>query len=242
MKDLKKLFTLVLLLFVLQACDKDDSNLIVNFNEEEIPGGVGEKGSTNSGRINTICGISGPSVGSPKDILTYTYTTDLSNPNYSWNVTGDITIISGQGTATVTILLGDNFNGGTIQGYGSALDVCSETKTIILPPPCTPKTCPTSIIYGNEGGGGLCTTGLARLNINDACVSHVNWTWALGIHSGTINNAGITTPIYYPSGNWTNYYIVVRAEVVFNDGSSCSQVSNSFLLNCGTGPGFPVGM
>ena len=96
-------------------------------------------------------------------------------------------------------------------------------------------SCPSSsdIHYVNEGGGGLCTTGLASLT-GLTNVNYVNWTWALGGYSGTVNNAGTTTPIYYPSGNWTNYYIVICATVVLNDGTVCPQVCNSFLLDCGT--------
>lgn len=101
--------------------------------------------------------------------------------------------------------------------------------------------CPTSnnIGYSNEGAGGLCTTGLAYLS-GVSNVSHVNWTWALGSHSGSVNNAGTTTPIYYPSGNWNNYYIVICAQVVFNDGSVCNNVCRSFLLDCGSGLGDPI--
>jgi len=113
---------------------------------------------------------------------------------------------------------------------------CMESCEIVS---CGGGTCPTSIYYLNEGGGGLCTTGLAILN-GVSNVNYVNWTWALGGYSGTVPNAGTTTPIYYPSGNWTNYYIVICAQVVFNDGTVCSYTCESFLLDCGTGPGGPI--
>ena len=73
-----------------------------------------------------------------------------------------------------------------------------------------------------------------------ANVSSVNWTWALGPHSGTGASNGTTSPIYYPSGDWTNYYIVICAEVTLNDGTVCPKVCRSFLLDCGSGPGDPV--
>ena len=83
-------------------------------------------------------------------------------------------------------------------------------------------TCPqkNNLFYTNEGGGGLCTTGLASIN-GISNVKHVDWNWALGGHTGTINNAATTTPIYYPSGNWNNHYITICAKVYFNNGKSC---------------------
>lgn len=102
----------------------------------------------------------------------------------------------------------------------------------------TNSNCPTSneIYYLNEGGGGLCTTGLASIS-GLSNVNYVNWTWALGGYSGTMNTAGTTTPIYYPSGNWSNYYISICAQVVFNDGTTCDFVCKNFLLDCGYGVG-----
>ncbi|MBL6448820.1 T9SS type A sorting domain-containing protein [Fulvivirga sp. 29W222] len=91
---------------------------------------------------------------------------------------------------------------------------------------------------GNEGGGGLCTTGYASLsNAYTSCVAYVDWTWALGGHSGSAGRTTTThwVPIYYPSGNWNNYYLVVYAKVTLVNGTVC-KLSKSLLLNCGTGP------
>jgi hypothetical protein len=114
-----------------------------------------------------------------------------------------------------------------------------EEECGIVPPV---PTCPTrdDLFYINEGGGGLCTTGQASVQVNPDLLGHVNWRWALGGYSGTVPNAGTTTPIYYPSGDWTNYYIAIYATLVTSSGVSCPEVSKSFLLNCGTGPGGPI--
>ncbi|WP_299443043.1 T9SS type A sorting domain-containing protein [uncultured Aquimarina sp.] len=110
---------------------------------------------------------------------------------------------------------------------------------------CTPTPpCPTpnDIHFINEGGGGLCTTGQASLSgINNSLVDQVDWTWALGGHSGTGASTGTTSPIYYPSGDWTNYYISICATVTYTDGSTCTKVCKSFLLDCGDGVGDPIG-
>ena len=100
--------------------------------------------------------------------------------------------------------------------------------------------CPSSndIHYINEGGGGLCTTGQASINgMSSSSVDYVDYTWALGGYSGVVNGAGLTTPIYYPSGNWTGYNISICATVVRSDGTLCSKVCKSFLLDCGGGNG-----
>lgn len=100
----------------------------------------------------------------------------------------------------------------------------------------TGGTCPSvnNLFYLNEGGGGLCTTGLAGM-WGTSGVSSVNWTWALGGYSGTVNNAGTTTPIYHPVGDWSNYYMVICATATLNGGATCPKVCKSFLLSCGEG-------
>ena len=155
---------------------------------------------------------------------------------YYWEICSGNATISGSNTSrTVSVNCSGSFtikvtrflNGNCYESCRSA--TCSGSGG---------GNCPSSnnLYYSNEGAGGLCTTGLASLS-GISGVSHVNWTWALGSHSGTINNAGTTTPIYYPSGNWTNYYIVICATVVLNNGTVCPKICKSFLLDCGQGLG-----
>jgi len=97
---------------------------------------------------------------------------------------------------------------------------------------CPKCPCSFSINYVNEGGGGLCTTGLA--SVSGVSNVNVNWTWALGGQSGTINGSTVQ-PIYYQVGDWTNFYISICATP-----ASCSRKCKSFLLDCGRGdPGGP---
>lgn len=116
---------------------------------------------------------------------------------------------------------------------GNCVESCEVVKT------ANPSCPPSSALYvGNEGGGGLCTTGYASLSSAYAnCIAYIDWTWALGGHTGS---AGRTTsnhwvPIYYPSGNWNNYYLVVYAKVTLVNGTVCN-LSKSLLLSCGSGP------
>lgn len=105
------------------------------------------------------------------------------------------------------------------------------------------SNCPTAnnIGFSNEGADGLCTTAHAFIT-GFSNIVHVDWTWAIGSHSGTTTSSGPTVPIYYPLGNWNNHYMVICAEVTTSTGSGvCPQVCKSFLMDCGTGLGDPIG-
>lgn len=109
-------------------------------------------------------------------------------------------------------------------------------------PNTTITTCPEDddIHIVSEGGGGLCTTAQASLPTSYLSANSINWSWLLGGFAGDANPQGgspTTVPIYHPSGDWTNFYLVVRADVVLANGNVCSQVWNNLLLDCGTAPG-----
>ena len=126
----------------------------------------------------------------------------------------------------------DTVHGGYV--YVDNINNCEEEQDY-------PPVCPTSIQFNQEDGyNGNCAAGQANLpDVNwNPNVSHVNWTWSLGPHSGTINGAGPTTPIYFPSGNWTGYNIYICATTVFNDGTVCNTICEHFTLDCsGNGSG-----
>lgn len=88
-----------------------------------------------------------------------------------------------------------------------------------------------------EGRNGLCTGGLGILDmalLDENNVAHVNWTWRLGPHSGSIPNGAINQPIFFPIANWTNYYMVLSAQIVLIDGTVCPIQRGRFLLDCGS--------
>jgi len=164
--------------------------------------------------------------------------TSCFSQTHKWEVNGtlvgtseDLNYTFTNGTYTVCY---------TITELGGTQRECSNTYCETIVVNCGGGPCPnaSNIHYINEGGGGQCTTGQASVNgINTSNVDYVDWTWALGGYSGTINGAGTTTPIYYPSGNWTGSYISICATVVYDNGDVCPQVCKSFLLDCGQGGG-----
>jgi len=164
--------------------------------------------------------------------------TSCVSQTYKWKVNGtlvgtsqDLNYTFGNGTYTVCY---------TITEPSGTQRECGNTHCETIVVSCGGGPCPSAsnIHYTNEGGGGLCTTGQASVNgINTANVDYVDWTWALGGYTGVINGAGTTTPIYYPSGDWTGNYISICATVVYDNGDVCPKVCKSFLLDCGQGGG-----
>lgn len=103
------------------------------------------------------------------------------------------------------------------------------------PCPACPSPCLTlQINYLYEGGGGICTDGVAYLSGAPSNAS-VAWTWAIGGFSGT-NNGNPSYAFSIPAQDWTGYYLSICATVT----SGCSPLPpkkcKSFLLECGGNP------
>lgn len=87
----------------------------------------------------TNCNIPGNSCGSPGGTTTLTYSSDFSPNDINWSIqSGNISILNGQGTNTVTLQLGSNFNGGSVYAIGSGNGgiVCSDSYSIPKCPTC----------------------------------------------------------------------------------------------------------
>lgn len=87
--------------------------------------------------LTTTCNVVGCNQVPINCETSYTYTSDLASPSVSWNVvSGDISLVSGQGTTTAVFHFGSGFSGGSIQATGEAGEVCSETIAIssVQPP------------------------------------------------------------------------------------------------------------
>jgi|GEM_PF-3674603 len=70
----------------------------------------------------TACCVSGPIVAKPGDIFRYHYQTNHSDPHITWQIQeGDISIIAGQSTLTVTVQFGPRFKNGVIIGDGDGI-------------------------------------------------------------------------------------------------------------------------
>lgn len=67
--------------------------------------------------IGTSCCVSGPTVAEPGDTLKYHYQINQPDQQIYWEILeGDIAIIKGKETHTVTVGFGANFTSGIIQG------------------------------------------------------------------------------------------------------------------------------
>ena len=123
--------TIYLLLFVFvtltTSCSNDDESSDNNIRVlSELV--CGEDMSNYSG---TICCISGPELASPGESLSFEYSSNIINPVFTWEIiSGSISIVSGQNTATVTLEFGDDFTTGEILGKGDGDEICSELFTI----------------------------------------------------------------------------------------------------------------
>jgi len=124
---------------------------------------------------------------------------------------------------------------------------CDPDPDIIIIDPDDDDTiypCPTNsdIHFNFEGGGGLCTDGQANITgIAFSKVDKVEWRWALGGNGGNGEAEGTTSPIEFGSGDYTGSLIVIFAKVFYDNGQVCDEVWKSFPLECGEGPGSPIG-
>ena len=152
---------------------------------------------------------------------------------YQWEiVSGGANIIGGSNGQSASVICWGNNQPYRIKVTRTINGAANES--------CLTSTCYTSggvdFVYEYNVDGN-CTHGIATLgplqNVNG-----ISWSWALGSHSGSIASGGLTEPIYFPLGNWTNYYIVISAKVEFNNGTT-QLFADRFLLDCISGPGGP---
>lgn len=86
--------------------------------------------------LATTCDITGNASVCLQATASYTYTANFPFTTVTWSVqSGNIAIVGGQGTATLTVSFPASFSGGTL--LASASDggdiVCSDTQAITLP-------------------------------------------------------------------------------------------------------------
>ena len=95
------------------SCQKEDDNIIDNRLD-----------------LNGSCGIDGDDCGQLNSELTYNYISNRNDEQITWSVvSGEITLVSGQGTSRATFLLGSDFSEGIVQVES---DLCLLKKTISL--------------------------------------------------------------------------------------------------------------
>src|SRR5690606_27440301 len=130
-ENIMKNKTIYLLLFVfitlITSCSDDDESSDNNIKESsELV--CGEDMSNYSG---IICCVSGSELASTGESLSFEYNSNINNPVFTWEIiSGSISIVSGQNTATVTLEFGDDFTTGEILGKGDGDEICTESFTI----------------------------------------------------------------------------------------------------------------
>lgn len=158
------LLVLSILFAFLSSCDSDTSEL-ENMEAREVFT-IGETKNADSQKGIVIlpldCGVTGPICAYPNQTLTYTYSSPDINPAITWTVdSGSITIVSGQGTNTVTFNFGSDFSGGTITVVGVGPLNCTVTINILscgIPPvDCTTYSLGILDEYldGTQGGADI---------------------------------------------------------------------------------------
>lgn len=79
----------------------------------------------------TTCDISGNTIACSSGLQhTYTYTTDIANPDITWSTTDGIAILDGQGTSNLIVQFPVGFTTGSISAIGVGSETCSETILI----------------------------------------------------------------------------------------------------------------
>jgi hypothetical protein len=77
----------------------------------------------------TACCVSGPMVAKPGDIFRYHYQINHSDVRVTWQILdGDISIIAGQNTQTVTVQFGEHFTTGIVFADGNGIPKSVQTR------------------------------------------------------------------------------------------------------------------
>jgi len=130
MKKISIYFLLLAFIPFANSCsNNDDSD---EQNKEAVELFCGEAGYTLGPPGPTICCINGSDVASPGETLTFEYNSNVADPVFNWVVnSGAITIVSGQNTSAVTVLIGSDFTTGEIQCDAMGMDLrCGADFTI----------------------------------------------------------------------------------------------------------------
>jgi|TARA_B110000037_G_C17001313_1_gene457347 hypothetical protein len=236
MKKILKLTTIALLLIFSISCENDDSELNIEstIEQEKIV-----ESNLKSKFFKTNCEVTGSKSACSGQTFTYTYTSDIQNPNITWNSSpaGAISLISQSGNSATF-----QFNSGFTIGFISAIGVGSETCSDTI-----------KVVCGNGDVGNDTCACPAPIIDDRLCVSggHPHWrfqvdgisssdqiTWS--INHGTIHsNPNQSYVIIEPnSGSTYGFTVYCKVERTCPDGSK--KVRTAFYTNyygnsCGTG-------
>lgn len=122
---MKKYLVLFILLFSLANCTKEDDKIDDSH--------LYDQDANCTFGVNTCCDIDGRILVERNSTYKYSSTTSYAVSNIEWEIlSGDITIVSGQNTNTLTIRFGENFTIGKIRSSTTSTrgDQCNNTFEI----------------------------------------------------------------------------------------------------------------
>jgi hypothetical protein len=240
----KSYLSIIILTLILSfnfSCDSDNQEFIEETNSIDNLLKVDEENSGNSSRkALSFCKIDGPTSACSGQTVTYTYSTDLTISNIVWSVTsGNLTLISGQGTNTAIFQIGSPFSGGWVQAYGSGSPDCFASIQILK--------------CGSGGGNDTCACPSPIID-DVLCVSggHPHWrfevygvsssdqiTWSINhgtVHSGA--NGGTYAIIEPNAGSTYGFTVFCKVVRTCADGTKKERTAyytNYYGNSCGTG-------
>lgn len=141
MKKLLKFSVVLLLLTLVFACEKNESELVT----PETKTNLDEKVLNQSIALNTICDIEGTVIVGetedeknqvslcPGEIITIYYTSNFNVNSVQWDYPSGISLISSQGSSSATFRIDSNFISGTIEAIGEGELICSSKIYISCP-------------------------------------------------------------------------------------------------------------
>lgn len=110
----------------------DEAAVLVTINGVQFIECDEEKINSFSG---TICCISGPIEASPNETIQFTYSSNLINPDVTWEVlSGKLALQKTTNSTNATFEVEEGFIGGSIRAWGVSKDKreCSESVEILL--------------------------------------------------------------------------------------------------------------
>lgn len=237
MKNQFKLSLLILtfISIVIYSCNSDD--LIIDPDSNSIENNIELENDTSNSIARLGCSISGPDCGKANNILTYTYT-NTSSGTANWIVTnGDLTIISGNGTNTISLQFGPLFNGGTISVTGSGIPTCTAILNILKCSNGNGDNCPCPEPVIDDI---LCVSGGHphwRFQVNGISASD-NITWSIN-HGVVLVGVNSDYAIIKPNaGSTSGFTVFCKVISTCEDGTTKERTAyytNYYGNSCGTG-------
>jgi len=160
------LSTFILLAFFVQSCTNEGTEPTVSIEEAPFTS------------VNSNCDVNGEDCMNSGGMATYTYTSNEPVSTINWLViSGNISIISGQGTQSVTVQAGSGFTGAELKA-----DVVftngNDCDASFIIDKCIPEPCPVpprpGLILNNQGVGSVAHTICANeLDDTDFSIGYV---------------------------------------------------------------------